>query len=84
MNLEIEDDGSLVEKCFPQFDFSGILGFPNEGYDPNWVDHIGLFHGCIDSLILHVASLKIMVDLSGVHEGVVLMTSTVTLEDAIW
>ena len=35
MDLEIEDDGSLVEKWFPQDDFLGILGFPNEGYDPN-------------------------------------------------
>ena len=33
MDLEIKDQGPFVEN-FPQLDFLGIHGFPNEGYEP--------------------------------------------------
>ena len=70
MDLEIEDDGSLVEKCFPQLDFSGILGFSNEGYDPNLLfDSTPSFHGHGDSTIFGIASfIKVVAYLNYFHE----------------
>jgi hypothetical protein len=56
---------------YAPFDFLGILGFPNEGYDPDLLDSIGLFHGYHDSTLLHVTSfIEVMADFHIFHEDV--------------
>ena len=50
-----------LAKFYAPFNFSDIPRFPNEGYDFDWINLIGLFHVCDDSAILHVASfMKVM------------------------
>ena len=68
--LEDEDKGSLVEKCFPQLQFSSIYGLPNEGYDSYvFCDLTPSSHGFDDWAILHIASfIKIVVDFNIFHE----------------
>jgi hypothetical protein len=58
--------------CAP-FDLLGIPGFPNEGYDSDWADLIGISHECIDSAILHVASIMKVTSDFNVHEVVMMM-----------
>ena len=83
MDLEIEDDGSLVKKCFPQLDFSSILGFPNDGYDSDVLfDCTPSFHGFDDSTIHHIASfIKIVVDFNSFHDDDLMRVFVCTLKD---
>jgi hypothetical protein len=51
----------LNESCAP-LDFLSILEAPNEGYDSDLLDSIGLFYGYHESALSHVVSFsKIMI-----------------------
>ena len=55
MDFEVKKHGPLIDKNFPQLDFLGISGFPNQGYDV-FFNYTQSFQEYYDLDILHIAS----------------------------
>jgi hypothetical protein len=67
---------------YAPLDLLGILGAPNEGYDSNLFDSIGLFYGYHESTLSHIVSfIKVMIESHIVHEDVWMRTFLCTFED---